>query len=411
MEAGTRGIGSGGSSLYSPSPYTTANVGLDRGGADRYHLGVGELTFYPRIALLAIKEDNIFLSNQEPVTDSYLVLSPGLLAGYGETQKKYAYVDFTMDVPVGFDEDTEDVDNLQVTTVVHVESGKSTIHGQYKYRNLRSGDIVIGNRVTKEEHILYGGYDHVLSRKTGVGVNASYSQHDFASQDFSDYTDLKVSSRMYWKLLGKSRLFGQASVGEVAVDSRVDAFGDADYVEGSIGLDSQLSSRWNGSGTLGYQIRDFDRKEIESVEGITSAFEVNGRLLDHIKAGLVFSSLIQPAVNEAGATLTETRLEPSLSRRIWIDELVASGSAVWGWVDYDSPDNQSVIGELETPLVFDGRKDKYKGYTLSLDWHALHQFVLRASYSYIENDTNRTVDEESSSYEAERWVLRAQYGF
>ena len=265
--------------------------------------------------------------------------------------------------------------------------------------------------MTKEEHVVYGGYDYSMNRKTAVGVNASYSQHDFASEDYTDYTDLKLSGRVYWKAFDKTRTFVELSKGFVDVDGRVDRFGDAEYVEAAVGLDTDLSARWHASGSVGYQIRDFDRSEIESVEGISSSFRLKGLVFDHFKAGVGFWSLIQPAVNEAGATLTEMRVEPTLSRRLWIDELVASGSLVWGWVNYESPDDQAAIGEIESPLVFNKREDTYRGYTLSLDWQAMTRVALSVGYSYIENEADERVDQTSGSYEARRWIFRAEYNF
>jgi hypothetical protein len=402
---------SGNGSMYNRGLYNTEQLSLDKAVEDRDFLTAGALSVHPRLAVLAIDEDNVFLSDEGAVGDSYIVITPGVLARYGETQKNYAYVDVTADIPAGYDEDAEDIDNFQLTALGHFEQSKSTINGWYKFRELRSGDIVIGNRVSKEEHVVYGGYDHQLSQKTAAGVNASYSQHDYASEDYTDYTELKLSGRVYWKAFDKTRLFAEVSSGNVAIDSRIDGFGDADYLEGTLGLDTAVNTRWHAGGSVGYQIREFDRDDIEDVEGITAAARLNGHLFDHVKAGVNFWSLIQPAVNEAGATLTETRVEPTISRRVFTDNLVASGSMVWGWVNYKSPDNQAAVGELETELVFNDREDTYWGYTLSLDWQALTQLTMTLGYSYIENDADQIPGEESATYEATRWMLRAQYNF
>ena len=411
VHAQTKGVGSVGGSYAQDRYARPANEagGDDILGGDRRGFHPGSWEIHPRVGFYAIQEDNLFLSSETPTEETYMVLSPGIGARYGKNEKRYLTMDVATDISISNEEDPEDMNNVQVSLGGYAHEGKSSMYGRYTYRYLRSGDIIVGNRISKKEHSASAGYDRKISRKTSWGVHGNYLSPDYEEESYTDYEDGNVGLRFSWQAFDKTTLYTQGTYGRVKVDTIEDEFADAEYVEGSIGMASTLSQRWSLNGRVGYQERMYENEDLQNVEGYTGNMVLSGHVFDYWNVSLGAWSLIQPAVNEAGATMVEKRIQPAISRRIFVDQVVGSASMVWGQVDYSTSNAAEEAGEISNVLVYDGRQDDYWGYTLAVDWAVSDGLSTGLEYSYIENKWNGPEDIETTNYEAGRWIFRVEY--
>ena len=399
--------------LFNPGPYGVDDLVLDPSGDEAFRLTLGNVHFLPRIDVVGIHEDNALLSSKDKEKATYMVLAPGLMAKVGSAAGNYAYLDYAADIPFGDDPDDSNVVSHQGTALGHYEKSKSTLNAWYRFQDARGTDAILGQRLTKQVNTVYGGYDHKTTAKTALGLHGTYSAQDYDDDDnLSDFTDYNVGGRAHWLATGKTKAFLAGSVGQVDVDANDASFGDAEYIQADLGLGTQLGSRWDLSGTIGYQWREFDDDRIEKKEGWVSALNLDGLISEMVRGGVGFWSTIQPAVNETGATLSEMRLEPSLAVDLLSDALVLSITGVFGWIDYESPDIQADINEQDSGTVFDNRKDEYTGFTLAADWFATRKVKLGAGYSFLDHNTkNEQADQDPLDYTANRYFVRGRYNF
>jgi hypothetical protein len=133
-------------------------------------------------------------------------------------------------------------------------------------------------------------------------------------------------------------------------------------------------------------------------------------LVELVKFDLGVSSTVQPAVNQSGATILETRVEPSLSRRLFTDALVVKASVAFGWVEYEAED--AAGNNITSTSVYDGREDEYTGVTVIADWAASRSVKLGAGYAYLDSSTKgEQVGPDPLDYTANRVFVRGSYNF
>jgi len=407
--------------LYNRGPYASDDVGLSGRAGGSYTVRAGKFKLRPRVQASVIYDDNVYLEVDEPVSATYSVLSPSVMLLFGNEQHNYCYVDYSIDIPVLAEELREDIRSQSATAFVRYERPKSQVNAWHRYRDIRGMDTVLGARISKQEHVSFGGIEHRVGSKTSLGLNGTYEIHDFEDMSYTDFMQYEVAGRMYWHARARTDFFGQLGHGWVDIDGQEQEFGDARYAEASVGVRGRLRPKLSAVGRVGYQHRYFDSEEINDIDHWTSAIDFDGRLFRHVRAGLGLWTSIRPAVNAAGHSVIETRIEPGLSRRLWSDRLIGSVNFALGRVDYRGPadvePDPSEDVEEEEPVVYDGRLDYYAGFTALLDWWWTRYSSVGVGYSRMESRSNREGDFEDEviegdpSYTGERWLLRASFNF
>lgn len=395
--------------LYSPGPvgFDQAALSSDADGAFRQKLGGFDVLGH--VSILGVYEDNVFLSSKDEESGTYGVVSPGLTLKLGSAKGNYVALDYGAQIPFADSFDDDSQISHGASLVGHLSSGKSTLNGWYRFSEVRGIDSTLGLRLTKQENTLYGGYDLRVGAKTAVGAHATYVMQDYDASDLTDFSDVRVGPRLQWIATAKTTFFLDGHFGQVDVDGD-GKVGDADYTQVDLGADTELGASWNLKGTAGYQWREFDDSSMEKSENFVSSLRLGGGLVELVRFDLGLSSMVQPAVNQSGATILETRLEPSLSRRLFTDALVVKASVAFGWVEYEAAEASG--NNITSTSVYDGREDEYTGVTVSADWAASRSLKLGAGYAYLESSTNgEQVGPDPLDYSANRVFVRGTYNF
>jgi Putative beta-barrel porin 2 len=395
--------------LYSPGPvgFDQAALAEDADGAFRQKLGGFDVL--GQLDILGVYEDNVFLSSKDEESGTYGVVAPGLALKLGSAKSNYLSLNWVAQIPFADSFDDDSQISHSASLLGHLTEGKSTLNGWYRFRDVRGIDSTLGSRLTKQENTLYGGYDLRLTAKTAVGAHGTYVMQDYDAGDLTDFTDVRFGPRLQWIATAKTTFFLDGHFGQVDVDGDGKT-GDADYTQLDLGADTDIGATWNLKGTAGYQWREFDDSSAEKSENFVSTLTLGGGLVELVKFDLGVSSTVQPAVNQSGATILETRVEPSLSRRLFTDALVVKASVAFGWVEYEAED--AAGNNITSTSVYDGREDEYTGVTVIADWAASRSVKLGAGYAYLDSSTKgEQVGPDPLDYTANRVFVRGSYNF
>lgn len=401
--------GGGQYETFGRGPGLADDLWLSAGAAERLlEWPVGPFRVRPRVEVTAIYDSNVYLDEGETTDDSYVTISPGVMLIYGNEHHNYAYADYAFSVPTFFSEKDEDIESYTLTLFGHYEKGKTGSTVWYRLRDVREADTVVGSRVTKEQHVMGGSVERWVSSKTSVSGSGRYEDHAYDEPTYTDYEQVEGSVRVKWQALPKTAFFGQAAFGEVDVEDDERSYGDAQYTELSVGVRGRLRPKVGTVARVGWQVREFDERALDDVERWTASVKVDARVLAHLRAKLGVWSSLRPAVNAAGFTTVETRIEPALSRRIGSDRLIGTVAGFLGFVEYRGSPDPVGPSSTSSAAVYDGREDEYWGWSALLDWWMYEHVSLGAGFSYIENDSDAdaAAADRGTSYDGSRAWMR-----
>ena len=120
---------------------------------------------------------------------------------------------------------------------------------------------------------------------------------------------------------------------------------------------------------------------------------------------------IRPAIDANGADVTDQGVVGTVSRRLFIERLRGNGSVTYGRTTYSAV---RTVATGEDEFIYDGRTDNYWGFSLGVDWWTRERFSLGLAYTYMNRDGSQNGDpteQENTSYEYGRWVLRGSWNY
>ncbi len=389
---------------------------MDQGGSimDPYYLPVQEWSLLPRLTLTATKDDNIFLNPENPESATTIDFIPGLLFIYGRPDRNHLYADGGMIIPLydSSDELSQDPSYLLNLGGVY-NTGRSQVYGRGGYRRTENADTLVGARIVKEDYVGSLGVEHRVSSKSSVGANGTVEFNEYDDESYYDYNRYYGAGRAFHRMTAKSDGFIQVGVGRDDVDAPAD-LGDVDFVDVSLGVRGKQSPKTSVSGRVGYMWRQYvdDGSDdvndwIASIGAETIPFGLTTFTAD-------LTADIRPAINSLGTSALNNRLTLGANRRLFIERLRGNVSVYYGQVEY--------IGDLYAPadendrtdLVYDGRQDDYWGYSIGVDWWTVKNFSVGLAYTYSENngsDNGTSEEQELTSFESGRWILRASWNY
>ena len=415
-------VSAGGSSvgqIYSESPSVAQGLSLSGSARASYTLHLGDIKVRPHLGITAVRDDNLYLSSSDRKSDTYVVITPGVMFLYGDERYNYVYLDYQVGLSPDSDAARETVDEQQLTAFGRYETGRSQYTVWHRYRDVRDVDTAVGARISKVENLSFGGWDYRLSSKTSLGLLLNHGLYDFKDEDYADYRQFEVAGRFYYHVSEKTQVFGQLGLGWVDMLDEADSIGDARYTEVSVGVRGRIRPKIDATGRVGVQFRDFRDPAVPDLTEWMAGLRFDARPYGHLNCWLGLWGDIQPAINAPGFSVVEWRVEPGVSHRLWMEQLVASLSGLWGVAHYRGPASVAVDAGGKPPeaeSVFDSRRDTFWGFTVALDWFCHRYASIGGGYSYIRNDSNIEDSPgwtrgDIAAYDGGRWFLRASVNF
>lgn len=386
-----------------------AAAAIDQGGpvAEPFYVPARTGALLPRASVVFERDDNVFLDPSNGTERTTAALVPGLLAIWGRPAGNHVYADYGLILPIYDSEDDASDDPSHLLRLGSVfRTGKSQLQAQLGYRRLEDVDTVVGARVSKRDWIGDLSAEHRISGKSSVGLQGNVEIHEFDADSYLDYNRYYGAGRLYHRVSGKSQLFAQAGAGRDD-PRRADSAAAADFCDLSLGVRGKQSPKFNATGRLGYMWRAYDAEErgdyahwIASLRAESSPFGLT-TFTGELHAD------VRPAVDADATDVVDQGAVFGATRRLFTERLRGTASATLGQIDYSG-------GDGAADDDWDGRTDRYWGFSLGVDWWSKDRFSVGAAYSYMRRDGDVDGDEESqeaNSYEQGRWSLRASWNY
>ncbi len=408
------------SDSYSAGFYTRgvdAASYIDQSGAviDPFYLPAKTWAFLPRISLAVTHEDNVFLEPQGTNAATYVEVVPGLLTIWGRPAGNHLFADYGLILPIYESEQgvNDNPSHLLRLGAVY-QTGRSQVGGQVGYRQLEDVDAVVGARIAKQDYIGDLSVEHRVTGKSSVGALGRLERHTFDSDDYADYDHYYGAGRYYRRVSAKSQAFLQAGVGRDDPLEEKDADIGADFYDLSLGLQGQQSPKFNTSGRVGYMWRQYDEETRDHFEHWIASLQAESTPFGLTIFSAELYADIRPAIDSDPTDTVDQGVVGRISRRLFIERLRGNASITFGRVDYTGQPPDGSIEAGGDPLVYDGRRDGYWGFSLGVDWWTKNQFSIGLDYAYTEREGSRNAGDElqdATSYEAGRWNLRASWNY
>lgn len=382
---------------------------IDQGSAvgDPYYVPVQTGALLPRVTLAATRDDNVFLDPTNATVGTSLELMPGLLAIWGRPAGNHVYADAGLILPLyESDENVGEDPSLLLRLGSVVRTGKSQLQGQFGFRRLEDADTVVGARLAKQDWFGDLNGEHRISGKSSAGALARFERHEFDEENYLDYDRYYGAGRLYHRVSAKSETFFQGGIGRD--DPRAaDSAAAADFYDLSLGVRGKQSPKFNSSGRVGYMWRTYDEPSradyahwIASLRAESSPFGLT------TFSGEVHAD-VRPAVDAEDADAVDQNVVLGASRRLFTERLRGTVSGTLGQIDYSG-------GPAEDAGGWDGRTDRYWGFSVGADWWSKERFSIGVAYSYMRRDGSVDGDaaaQEATSYEQGRWTARASWNY
>ena len=386
---------------------------VDQGGAviDPFYVPVRTGALLPRVSLSVSRDDNVFLDPTNEVANTSVSLVPGLLAIWGRPSDNHLYADYGMIIPI-YESEAEVSDRpshlLRLGAVY--QTGKSQIQGDLGYRQLEDVDTVLGARVAKQDWSGDLGVEHRISGKSSAGLQGRVEMHEFDADDYNNYNRYYGAGRLYHRVTPKSQGFVQAGVGRD--DPRDETAGSslgADFYDLSLGVRGKQSPKFHSSGRVGYMWRTYDEEGRDDYAHWIAALQAESSPLGLTTFTGELYADVRPAIDSDATDVVDQGAVLGASRRLFIERLRGNASATFGQIDYSGG-----APEDGGDGIYDGRTDRYWGFTLGVDGWTRDQFSVGLAYSYMRRDGDVDGDSQAqadASYEYGRWTLRASWNY
>ncbi len=389
----------------------------DDGMLAPYHVALpSRWALLPRVTLSASYEDNPTLSTAAAEAASTVYVVPGLMLVYGQRQRNHLYLDSGMIIPVYSDHDALGEEPSYLLTAGGVfRTGRTALQARLGFRQMENVDTLVGARLVRRDYTGSLALEREVSRKLALGASASVNRFMFDDPRYSDYWQYYGAGQVFYHITPRNDIFLQGGVGQDRIDGNGRDLGDADFHDLSIGLRGQQTPKTSVAGRLGYRWREPKAAEGNDINHYIAALEANTSPFGVTKFTAEWQADIRPAISYSGFSTIDQRGTLSATRRIIREQLRGTAALFVGMVDYDGTPLGGEEGAGDAAvIVYDGREDRYWGYSLGLDWWTRQNLSFGISYSYFENEGARNgsgMARDLTSYESSRWGLRASWNY
>lgn len=388
---------------------------LDQGSPtlDPFYVPVQTGALLPRVSLAVLHEDNVFLEPGDGTAATSISLAPGLLAIWGRAAGNHVYADYGMNIPLYSSEEeiSDDPSHLLRLGLVY-RTAKSQVNIEGGARHLEDLDYAVGARVVKGDYFGDLNLEHRISAKSSLGAVGRLERHEFEAESYVDYDRQYGAGRVYHRLTPKSEGFLQLGLGRDEPLHARHADSAADFYDLSLGLRGKQSPKLSSSGRVGYMWRQYDSSTRPDLEHWIASLEVKSTPVGLTTFELELYADVRPAADQTGVDTIDQGLVVSAQRRLFIERLRGNASLTLGQITYHGQSLPPPSDGL--PPIYDGREDTYWGFTVGADWWTRQRFSLGLAYSYMERNESRDgapSQQQASSYEYARWVLRASWNY
>ena len=206
-----------------------------------------------------VYEDNLFLLQNNEVSDRYLVFSPGLELRMAQEGTLSAVLRYQHSFTRYRDFDSLNGDYSDLSVKARYNSGvvlaSAYLDYEELYTSLRDVALAVGGPVEREEIGAGGNLRYEISELTAFRIGVDYDEVDYELDRYTDYDSLSVPLTFFYKVRPKVDLTGGLRYRNTNTTGPFD-YEDLYYFVGAVG--ELFSPVVFADVSIGFQERDFD---------------------------------------------------------------------------------------------------------------------------------------------------------
>jgi hypothetical protein len=206
-----------------------------------------------------VYEDNLFLLQNNEVSDRYLVFSPGLELRMAQEGTLSAVLRYQHSFTRYRDFDSLNGDYSDLSVKARYNSGvvlaSAYLDYEELYTSLRDVALAVGGPVEREEIGAGGNLRYEISELTAFRIGVDYDEVDYELDRYTDYDSLSVPLTFFYKVRPKVDLTGGLRYRNTNTTGPFD-YEDLYYFVGAVG--ELFSPVVFADVSIGFQERDYD---------------------------------------------------------------------------------------------------------------------------------------------------------
>ncbi len=326
---------------------------------------------HPHLGFAVRYDDNVFLDPTGKTNDVSFLISPGLQLLYGDEERNFAALDYTLGIERFVDLDDQNAINHLLKFDTHVEAGHIILDLSHVFQDISGANVDVGSRVEEQRNITRAEAEYRISEKTGVGLNYRQEFHDYDATNLTDSALFEVGGSFFYRIQPKTDLLVQLNQGWIDEDS---TGADSDYQEVNLGVRGQITSKIDGTAKVGYRHHNFTAAGSDDADMVTAGITLEGKFTERTSAELEVTRTISPSASAAGNSYEVTHVGLILRQRVGSKfTLIARGG-------YEHDDYDVLIFGVD-------RSDDYWELGCGVEYEATKWFRAGVHYRYAQNES------------------------
>jgi len=369
------------------SPFNTSGSDASE---DDWVIDLGAVEVRPHLGVWFVDDDNVDLDPGGGIDDTYLTIAPGIMLLWGNEGDDYISLNYVYEDVNYTDESRFDFESHLFSAAVRLLTGQYHIHLSDQFSETTDAEPESGQRTSQTLNVETLRLRREISRKTILEGQQRYEIHDFQDDRLFDYDEWWGGLRGYHQTWPKIRTHVSAGTGWIEMQGP-DTLGDATYVEGSLGAEGRITAKSSLHAEGGWQRREFDDNEIETIDEWITTVGMSSRLSRRTDWSVDVVRRLTPSSQREGGTRVALGILPTVRHVLWYDRLAASVRGA-----YEEAEFYGLAGKAD-------REDEYWYVTALLDWQPRQPFTVGLVFTHTEQDSGN----DDSDYEQDRIMVRA----
>ena len=347
----------------------------DNTDAEGLVFDTGSLKVRPTLELHLGYMDNVYLSHNNQVGDTYYSIAPGVMLVYGSEADDYLTLNYSYEMTKYATEDALDYDSHLFSGGMQLTPGQLVIHLQDQFSDSLEVNPETTHRTAKIENIQDLYISRPISSKTALVFSQAYMINHYKDERYLDYDEYWFGGDLFHHTFPKFKLFGGARYGIVNMKD-ADVTGDADYWNYYVGAQGQITGKTTMHAQIGWENRYFKDDYIKDINEWTATVGLSSRYSSRTSWGVDFARGLTPSSQREGYTQVSTSVSPSWQHLFWHRKMSITLNGTYEITDYYSP-----VGS-------DSRNDTFWYCNAVWDWNLYKTLTAGLGYTYSRQDSD-----------------------
>ena len=369
--------------------YTAESTPADESPvAVKSSMGSGNTAFTITADLSVSHDDNIYLSNFNPVGDTIVAVTPGVAFNFGQNSLAHGSLNYSSAFTHYLNDTSPNVTLGDGAGTFGYDSGTVAIKGDASYRELNqsNNDALTTQQAIYRSNVsaLSASVETHVTAKTSVMSGINYNKTKYLTAGLNGSQETEIPLKVYYETTPKVSVSTGFAVRRVNPQNGGERGRDLDY---NVGARGNFTAKLNGEITVDYRTRSVGNNPKENLWGLNGAlhYELTPKTTSSLSILNDFSTGAQgQSLNNSSYNLS---LSTDLTPQWQLGANLAYRRTEYGPTVFSLSPNPLIV-----PTLVD-RNDKFWAANLQATYLFRSWLSATATYSHRLNNSNYTLAE------------------